>query len=426
MNRSRFLALSMGFLMIAVFLIPTFRISDGGQKQKKTAAFEIPGGRTEDTAMAINNPHEFAWQLFLGINRQALPGKAGVPDPAYPNIRKYDDDLPVVWETWALANGGRAGPVYFPPNRSEVYLDRGKKPLPWEELPRKTVQPKVLEPLTGKGLDFILKVGRAPGKFDPIEDDGEGGLEVRMNRATYDYIRDNNLYSIEGLEEKFREGKELVLPQPAKEIKARWVRITEKDKARYHWRTTKDSKGNVQIWGLSALHIITRDLPNWFWCDFEHVDFERHAEQYSQDTTTRGLNPPSGDKGIRKETKGTRWETMRLRGVQTSFVDAEGNPTILANTQIEHGFQQKSSCMTCHARAGIGLRSARPNLPGWQANTLPLNLGTRPVLDEPVGVPDPKWFFDDYGERKYLQTHFLWSPPFRALSTKVLPPKQKQ
>jgi hypothetical protein len=37
-------------------------------------------------------------------------------------------------------------------------------------------------------------------------------------------------------------------------------------KRRRHWRelTTTDAGGNSvkQIWGLAALHIITRDLPN--------------------------------------------------------------------------------------------------------------------------------------------------------------------
>ena len=114
---------------------------------------------------------------------------------------------------------------------------------------------------------------------------------------------------------------------------------------------------------------------------------------------------------------------MRLRGTQTAFTDARGRPTILANSQIEHGIQQKSSCMTCHSRATVGLRSARPGMPGWQANTLPLDLAVRTVLDEAVGVPDPAWFVDDYNERTYLQTHFLWSPPFRALSAEVSPPE---
>jgi hypothetical protein len=382
----------------------------------------IPGGRDEDTALALNDPDEFAWRLFLALCRQAQPGKAGVPDPARPTIRNYDADRPVVWETWALASGGRAGPVYVPPNRSEVFKDRGVKPVAWDKLPRRTPPPKVFEPYPGKGLDFFLKVGRDLGKFDPVEDGGKGGLEVRMNRGTFDYVRDQGLYSIEGLEARFRLGKKMLFPRNAKEVKARWVRIKEADKPRYHWRTVKASDGKEQLWGLSALHMITRDLPNWFWCDFEHVDFERDAEQYSQDTTTRGEDPPAGRNGVRNETRGTKWENMRLRGTQISFVDAHGSPTILANTQIEHGFQQTSSCLTCHSRATVGLRSARPGMPGWQTNTLPLNLAIKTVLDEAVGVPRPKWYVDEYGKRRYLQTHFLWSVPFRAMSTKVSPP----
>ena len=244
-----------------------------------------------------------------------------------------------------------------------------------------------------------------------------------MNRATYEYICNHDLYSIEGLEEAFRRGQELAFPTTAKEIKARWVLIEEADKPRFHWRAVTGDNGDEQLWGLSSLHIITRDLPNWFWCDFEHVDFERDAEQYSQDTTTRGEDPPAGRDGVREDTRGTKWETMRLRGAQIDFVDAQGRPTILANTQIEHGFQQQSSCLTCHSRATVGLRSARPDLPGWQANTLPLNLAVRQVLEEAVGAPDPDWFVDEYNQRRFLQTHFLWSPPFRALSREVSPPK---
>ncbi len=385
----------------------------------------LPGGRDRDTALAMNNPSEHAWQLFLALNRQAKLGVAGFPDPNKPTLKQYDPNRPVVWETWAMANGGRAGVIYVPPNQSEVYRDRGVKPVAWNQLPRDQVQPKVFEPYPGKGLEFLVNAGRPPGKFDPVEDGGVGGVEVRMNRGTFDYIRDQGIYSIEGLEARFRTGEELVFPRNAQEVKARWVRIKETDKPRYHWRTVKSRDGGEQLWGLSALHIITRDLPNWFWCDFEHVDFERTAEQYSVDTTTRGVNPPSGREGIRNETRSTKWQTMRLRGTQTAFNDAEGNPNILANTQIEHGFQQSSSCMSCHARATVGLRSARPDLPKWQTNTLPLNLSIGPILREPVGPPKPVWYVDAYGKRRYLQTHFLWSIPFRAMSTKVMPPSKK-
>jgi hypothetical protein len=245
---------------------------------------------------------------------------------------------------------------------------------------------------------------------------------VRENRALYDYIRTNTLYSIEGLEDRFRQGKEINFPPAAQEVKARWVRIDEAAKPSYHWRTVTKSDGERQLWGLSALHIITRDLPNWFWCDFEHVDFERTAEQYSQDSTTRGPAAPAGRDGVRAETRRSKWEKCRLRGTQTAFVDARGRPVVLANSQIEHGFQQTSSCMTCHARAAVGLRSQQPDLPRWQANTMPVNLPPNPVVVGPLAAPNPKWFEDDYGRPRYLQTHFVWSIPFRAMSTTADPP----
>ncbi len=419
-----------GLLLLATFITVAFMGTLSSQQKKNpepsTPQKQEIGGRPEDTALAINNPHEFAWQLFFAINRQAMLGKAGVPDPTKPTIKDYDPDQPVVWETWALCSGGRIGVGYFPPNTSEVFLDRGAKPVAWNQLPRRKPVPKVLEPLPGKAVEFLLKVGRLPGKFDAVEDGGEGGLEVRMNKGLFDYVRENNLYNIEGLEEYVKKGKEIIFPASSMEIKARWVPIKEGDKPRYHWRTVTKSDGTKQIWGLTALHIITRDLPNWFWCDFEHVDFEKNAEQYSYDPTTRGLNPPSGKNGIRQETVGTKWETMRLRGTQIDFVDAKGRPTILANSQIEHGFQQTSSCMTCHARATVGLRSDRPDLPGWQVNTLEPNLPPNPVLIGPVGAPNPNWFLNDRGKVRYIQTHFVWSIPFRALSTKVFPPEPKE
>lgn len=294
-------------------------------------------GTMSGTELAITDPDEFAWQLFLEINRQAKPRTAGIADAAHATIRTYDDDRPVVWESWALASGGRLAAFYRRPNRSEVYLDRGAKPPTWEKLPRGETVPKILESYPGKGLDFIFKVGRAPGPFDPIEDGGTGGVEVRMNRGLYDYLRSNTLYNIEGLEARVRSRQPIDTPRSSREIKARWVPITEADKPRFHWRTTTDAKQKVTIWGLTALHVITRDLPHWFWCDFEHVDYERNAEQYSRDSTTRGVDPPHGRDGIRRETRGTKWETMRLRGTQTTFVDSLGRPTILANSQIEHG-----------------------------------------------------------------------------------------
>jgi hypothetical protein len=43
--------------------------------------------------------------LFSFINWQAKAGVAGIADSTKATIRDYDDDKPVVWETWRLSSG---------------------------------------------------------------------------------------------------------------------------------------------------------------------------------------------------------------------------------------------------------------------------------------------------------------------------------
>jgi hypothetical protein len=376
---------------------------------------------SQDDALAINNPDEFAWRLFLSMCRQALPNMAGAPDPAKPTLKDFDPDRPVVWETWALSSGGRINGFYPRVNRSEVFKDRGVKPVLWDELPRPEPLPKVFEALPAKGIEALIQESQNAGlKLDPSLP-GDNGVEVRMNRAAYEHIRDNTLYNIEGLEEKLRKKQKIAFPTAAREIKALWVKINEKEKPRYHWRTRMSGK-QEELWGLAGLHIATRDLPNWFWCDFEHIDYERRAELESRDSTTRGEHPPAGMDGVREETRGSKWQYYRLRGTQVDFTDSYGRPVILSNTLLERGFQQTSSCMTCHARASVGLRSQRAGAPGWQVNHLPAFSATSPALVGPLGTPNPSWFLNEYLQPRYIQTDFIWSLSFRALSTKVDPP----
>ena len=115
--------------------------------------------------------------------------------------------------------------------------------------------------------------------------------------------------------------------------------------------------------------------------------------------------------------KGTRWQNYRLRGTQVDFVDSFGNATILANSQIESGFQLTSSCITCHARATIGARRAdeedanrlsifkeilpqskAPSILVGNIGALPEELFVQRTFENPVT-----------GELKYLQLDFVWS-----------------
>jgi plastocyanin len=403
------------------------------------AQMREPGGTPQDVHMAVNQPFEYAWRLFFFVNHQASAGTAGEADPSKATIRDYDPDKPLVWETWANATGGlflRAGEV----NTSEVYKDGGVDPGPWEQLPRGVLVAKRLDPntttLVANARRDLLQFGLSDPRRGSVTVFSHpsvaipGEFEVRMNKSTYETIRRGRLYSVEGLAAKFEEAKRanniriIQFELESKEVKAKWVKLAnEADKLRYHWRTIDarqpDGSTKAEVWGLSGLHIITKDVPNWFWTDFEHVDQEPVAlaeGRPSIDPTTRGPSAPSGSNGVRRETVGSKWEFYRLRGVQLEFFDQFGNATQLSNTLIEPLSSGPSSCITCHAKAAVSNRVNHTSAGSpFMINAL--------NPDFVAGAPDPRAFRRDGrpdGEILYLPTDFLWSMAFRARNEPVV------
>ncbi|MBY3173132.1 MULTISPECIES: hypothetical protein [Rhizobium] len=404
-----------------------------------------PGGTAAATHQATFAKDEYGWRLFFFLNQQARADKAGVPDDSKASFAQYDANQPVVWETWALATGGE---LVFDGDgdASEVFKSPATKPAAWDELARPEKQ-KVLAPSLKSSPLITLQPGTlsnlaaATLQAELTPHPSIAGMdETRMNRITYDTIRDKGLYSLEGLDRAYAAadaaGASMIVDfdQGAKEIKARWVRIDQPNecnpdgtdleaaKQRYHWRTltATDATGqpDVQTWGLVSLHIITKDLPNWFWVDFGHIDCVDVPPGVGQpvapvDTTTRGPNAPSGENGVRNETRGTKWENYLMHGTQVAFVDPAGRETILSNPVIEQP-NQNSSCMTCHARASIAPQSSNlppgPSIPGFASKMSSISPG---VSFSDVGIPDP--VFEEGGQR-YRQIDFLWSIPFRAFS----------
>jgi hypothetical protein len=365
-------------------------------KEKKVNPCEIvgePGGTLEAAGQAATDPDEYAWQLFLFINRQAKAKCAGVADPDK-TITQYDPDTDVVWESWALTSS----------EASEVFHPDGSEPVAWDKLIRnKPAAPDAkldVNMLLARQRLLALDAAtlRSNKPLDKILDLEPGGLEVRMNRATFDKIREEGWYNRAGLKKTYDCAKAtnnwdlMQFPAMTKVIKAAWSPITDPVmKERYHWRTI-----GGKPYALVALHVITKDLRQWFWCDFVHADIDRREPVQSRDSTTRGPKALHGQNGIRDNTVGSKWANYRLKGSQIAFTGTRGEPTDLGNAPIEgRGNVASSSCITCHATAVIGI-------PPEQLQ-----------FDFLTGLPSSRAFVSPSGDR-LLQSDFLWALPLRA------------
>lgn len=363
---------------------------------QNSSAQNSPFDEPQDSAMAVLRPDEYAWRLFVALNWPADVDNK-LPHP----MAKLGAHGPVVWETWKNAN--------------EVFLQDGSDPGEWLGKPAQvanSVDDFDRAPLQQLARDRVLRIVRHV--FDPIAALSEIN-ETRLNRTTYEFIRAKELYNLGGQNKLAQSGiPQISFPEQAKEVKAQWRQIGEQDKPRYHWAELKLPDDTKRLYGLTALHITTKDLPNWFWATFEHVDNPtrgptRGDESWKLPSVDRfacplpphDCNQAPRDIGL----EGTIWTNYRLRGTQIDFIDSRGNPLRLANSQPEERFQETSSCITCHARATIG-SSGNDRLQIFASNG-----------DGHIGVPDPSWYvkLNPSGEpiQLYTQLDFVWSL-FRA------------
>ena len=354
---------------------------------------DMPPGRAaaRDSNPAENMPDRFAWQIFVDISKPPAIGSKLA-----------------LWETWineddvfANPNVAAMWPGVPTPLIAQVPVKR-LTPIRQLEIARDEERARRVR-LRARGAPVK---GIMPQFVPPQEGSGE---EVRMNKATFDFVVANNLWFIEGQEAAFAKGSAIIFPEDSKEIKAIWAPISVADEPKYHW-APNPADGN-KPYGLVALHIISKDLPNWTWATFEHVDNPQRCKVLGCNDTFGVDNAGNPSKELVAMMKAgglaDEWQNYRLGGSQVDFTDATGRPTLLGNSITEDGFVATSSCITCHARSAIGPRS-----PGQtKANRLSVFKTTSPLVSN-NGTPDPTWYFTDPSRpttRKYLQLDFLWS-----------------
>lgn len=348
---------------------------DAGTQAAEKPAQPAAPPRAGEPNPAVNETDEFAWQVFVKINRAA---KNGTND--------------TIWETWANdqdtfpTQPDKTKPPAWPANASR------KKELHVSH--QHVLRQKLLE--SSPHQQFLRALGR-PAQILPQIVTG-GGEEVRRNKPDFDFIVKNDLWYLEGLQAAFQKGAPITFPISAIEIKAIWKPITEADKPRFHWNVDSTNK----LFGLTALHIMTKDLPNWVWATWEQIDNPLRCKilgcHDSFGLTKDGKVSPALQALFRQAGLGPVWEYYRLDGTQIDFTDATGRPTLLGNSITEAGFVQTSSCITCHGRAAFDATGQFLSV-------------FRPDHQSYNGTPDPSWFYTPTNPPKtlHLQGDFVWS-----------------
>jgi hypothetical protein len=393
-EREEAMSLRLWLGVVAVFLIAT----------AKAALAQQPWEEPQDASEAINQPDRYAWRLFV-----ALSWPADIKQKKADAGKPFGDAAPgpVVWETWRNVNN----------NASDTTFRRnGSDPGPWLQI--ETSPEKLISDFDDDALQLVLARRFQALSHAPLPAFEETAAklarnETRVNQSTYEFIRANGLYNLDGQIALYTSGKTAIeFPVMAKEVKAQWRKISDAEKHRYHWAKADDGT----IYGLTALHIITKDLPNWFWATFEHID-NKASEGEGGRPGNPGWQLKSRDRAACTDPEydceripsgfgleGTKWENYRLRGTQIDFVDSRGRTTLLANSHPEGPFQLTSSCITCHARATI---SAKDRLTVFACITETPSGEQVPVGN--VGIPNSDWFFESNNAVKYTQLDFVWS-----------------
>jgi len=355
-------------------LVPVFMAADSGAKVQRVRVAADPKTETD----------KFAWEVFVSINASTAT----------------EGNNNVVWETWADQDL-----VYGDPNHTPVWPGPAIAPLKIH----RSLQHILATTPRGKTFSQLNLLNRLRTRLhsDPQTSGPavpKGGEEVRMNKPTFDFIVGNNLWYIQGQQAAFKQSTTLSFPVESKEIKAFWKVIGESDKPRYHWQVGADG----QTYGLIALHLMTRDLPNWVWATWEHVDNPRLGkERPCKDTFGIGADKqPSSEllRLFRRAGMGPEWESYRLVGTQIDFTDSTNSATLLGNSEFEgsatpgQDFLRSSSCITCHARSAIN----------GSGSSLSIFKSTSPIVSF-NGKPDPNWFASPSGTPLFLQRDFVWS-----------------
>ncbi len=238
--------------------------------------------------------------------------------------------------------------------------------------------------LLGAGAPSCVPKDGAVGNFPPGACIGE---EVQHNRPVFDTIVAGGLNTTAGLVKAFASGKAIAMPADSIVVKADWVLVrdilrwlpkaykTAADVRRAYYTNSATLNGIGGEYALVGMSVQSRQLPDWLWMTFEqrsnpgrcdvlgcHDGFGAVAANVAPYAdANRDYGPCAKTPALAALLKTAKidpvWNNYCLKGTQTTFSDAGGNPTLLANSVIERmnkGVPEKyTSCISCHAYAAF-------------------------------------------------------------------------
>jgi len=237
--------------------------------------------------------------------------------------------------------------------------------------------------------------------------------EVRLNGSTEDYIAGENLWNRPGQQQVAAAHGKIEFPRPSVEIKADWIQLSSIGLDCNNLPAGFTDSIHVETihghcFGLAGMHLISKLKEKWIWATFESQNLMTNPNRCvvlgCKDRF--GSNPAHSNGGPDGNTQLTwrlaklmtaanlapEWRNYRLAGVQVSFVDRKGRPTLLGNSIIEGenvGMPlDQASCISCHAVSSV-------KKDGTDGITL--------LTSNPVGKPEP------LPTGGWIRRDFVWS-----------------
>ena len=324
------------------------------------------------------NSDAVIWRLFTQV---AAPASKAAASPVVFETWASDDDTFNVNPVWPAGNA---------PTKLHVSVLEAIKSLSFDQPDNLSKQLNKFS-LASVPIDVPCKpppnsaVGNFPtnGKVSPCI-----GEQTKRNRPMFDYIVNNHLNTKAGLAAAFANSLKVEMPVESIAVKSDWVPLNdllrwvpglndETTARRLYYTTTVATGNRPGEYALVALHVGSRQNPNWVWGTFEHhlnpgrCDYIGCFDSFG--ATIPAVSPNrvvfGSQYGVCQKTKRLKelmakedllpvWENYCLKSTEVDFTSANGTPYVLGNSVIEgivgNGTVAASSCISCHSYASFG------------------------------------------------------------------------